>query len=105
MFDLSAEPDLPRYELKTRDGEVKSYDPVLIAYNLRGLEKEEDPAKVRKTVCEVFAVDVTALDALTILENFLKFTEECLEEPLKKVFGRVLSSTTSTGSRPANTKS
>lgn len=104
MLDLSTQPPLPRYEVKLADGTVKSYDAVLLSYNLRDLEGEENPAKILEFVNKTFELNVDALTALQILDDFTEFSTKHLEEPLKKVFGRVLSSTTTTGSPPENSE-
>ena len=104
MFDLNEQPTLPRYELKVVGGGVKSYDAILVSFDLRVLDGERDPTKIREVVNRIFEVDVDALSAMSILQNFVEFEEAHLEEPLKKVFGAELFSTTSTGSRPENTE-
>lgn len=104
MLDLNEQPTIPRYELKLADGATKSYDALLISYNLRTLDAEGDPAKIQQAVNQLFEIEVDSFAALAILYDFTAFAEEHLEEPLKKVFGRELSLTTSTASRPENTK-
>lgn len=100
MFDLSEQTQIPNYELKLRDGTHKSYDTVLLSYKLRSLDGEEDPAKLQEVVNTAFEIEVDALTAMLIIQNFTTFSDEHLEEPLKKVLGAEPSSTTSTVSRP-----
>lgn len=105
MFDLSTQPELPKYEVKLRDGSVKSYDTLNLSFELRQFEGETEPAKVRELVNRFFGVDVTAADAMLILNDFLEFAEKHIETSLKKVIGRVPSFDITTGSRPLNAKS
>jgi len=102
MLDLNDQLTPPRYELKLTDGEVKSYDSLLLSYGLRTLDAEGDPAKIQEVVNKLFDIDVDSFTTLNILNDFTTFAEETLEEPLKKVFGREFFSTTSTASRPEN---
>lgn len=104
MLDLNEQPSLPRYELKLTAGEVKSFDLLLLSYELRALDGELDPTKIQVIVNKVFELDVDAFTAMVIIKDFTGFSEEHLEEPLKKVFGRELSLTTSTDSRPENSE-
>lgn len=104
MLDLKEQPQLPNYELKLGDGTMKSYDSILVSYGLKDLDGVEDPAKVQEIVNRVFEIEVDALTSMIILRDFIKFEEEHLEEPLKKVFGRELFSVTSTVSRPPSSK-
>lgn len=104
MLDLNEQPQIPKYELKLLDGTVKSYDPVLLSFELRALDGEKDPAKIQAIVNGVFAIDVDALAAMVIVKDFTAFSEEHLEGPLKKVFGAVPSSAISTGSAPENSE-
>ncbi len=102
MLDLNEQETVPRYELKLTDGATKSYDTLLLSYQLRTLDAEGDPAKICDVVNKIFEIDVDSFAALAILYNFTTFAEENLEGPLKKVFGREPFSTTSTDSRPKN---
>ena len=104
MLDLNEQPDLPRFELKTLDGEVKSYDTLLISNQLRALDGEKDPAKIQEIINKVFEVNVDAWTTMIILKEFTTFAGEHLEEPLKKVFGQELSSAISMGSRPPSSE-
>lgn len=104
MLDLSTQVTLPRYELKLANGEVKSYDPILIGYKLQDLEGESEPEAIQQSINTIFELQVDAFQALQILENFTAFTAEHLEEALKKVFGREPSSTTTSDSRPENSE-
>ena len=99
MFDLSEQIRLPRYELKLPDGVVKSYDPLLVGYKLQTIEGEVDPAKIQECINIIFEIDVEALTAIQILEDFAKFSTEHLEDTLKKVLGRESSSITTSASR------
>jgi len=100
MLDLNEQTTVPRYELKLIGGETKSYDTLLLSYQLRTLDAEGDPAKICDVVNKIFEIEVDSFTALAILYDFTAFAETNLEEPLKKVFGRELFSTTSTDSRP-----
>jgi len=105
MLDLGAQTTIPRYELKLKDGTTKSYDSLLLGYKLQDFEGEVDPEKIMEVINKLFDVDVDALAAIQILEDFTAFSIDHLEEPLKKVFGRELSSTTTTDSRPESSES
>lgn len=104
MFDLNEQPQLPSYELKLRDGSVKSFDPLLVSYKLRVLDEEVDPVKIQGIINKVFEIDVDAISAMLIVKDFTEFSEEHLEEPLKKVFGAEPFSATSTDSAPVNSE-
>ena len=104
MLDLNELPKLPRYEIKLADGTVKSYDSLLTVYSLQTIEGETEPLVIQSCVNKVFDLDVDAFTAIRILEDFTTFSEQNLEEPLKKVFGRELSSTTTMDSRPENSE-
>jgi len=88
MFDLGVQQQLPRYELKLVDGTTKSYDSLLIGYKLQELEGETEPAKIRTFINELLSIEVDAIAAIQILDDFATFSSEFLEEPLKKVLGR-----------------
>lgn len=105
MLDLTERPPVPKYEIKLADGSVKSYDAAIAGYQLQKVEGVEDPAKIQNVVNAIFDIDVDALTALTVLDDFLTFSEAHLEEPLKNISRREPSSTTSTDSRPENSKS
>ncbi|KKM14032.1 hypothetical protein LCGC14_1710250 [marine sediment metagenome] len=105
MLDLNEQPSLPNYELKLKDGTVKSYDSLILSYAMRALDGEANPTKIQETINQVFDIDVDAFAAMVIMNDFVIFAEAELEEPLKKVFGRELSSTITTASRPENIKS
>jgi len=104
MFDLNEQPKLPQYVLKLTDGETKSYDTLLISYQLRALDVEKDPAKIHEVMCKVFEVEIEAWEAMLVLKDFTEFAEENLEEPLKNVFGEKLYSAISTDSPQENSK-
>ena len=104
MFDLSTQGTIPRYELKLPDGEVKSYDALLIGYKLQVIEGEIDPATIQQFVCTVLEIEVNSLQALQILDDFTTFAAEHLEGTLKKVFGRASSSTITSDSRPESSE-
>jgi len=104
MLDLNEQPNLPRFELKMPDGEVKSYDTLLLSYQLKVLDEEKDPAKIHEFINKAFEINVDAWPAMIILKEFTEFAEKYLEEPLKKVFGEQLYSTISMGSPPENAK-
>lgn len=98
MLDLNEQPNLPRYELKLPGGETKSYDPLVLGFALRCTEGVEDPVALQKAVNEAFELDVDTYHACIILKDFIEFGEKELEEPLKKVFGRGLFSTSTLAS-------
>jgi len=102
MLDLNEQPRIPKYELKLDDGTVKSYDPVLLSYELRVLDGEKDPGKIRETVNKVFEIDIDTFEAMLIIKDITEFSAKHLEGPLKKVFGEELFSAISTGSPPEN---
>lgn len=102
MFDLNEQPKLPKYELKTSSGEVKSYDTLLISYALKALDEEKDPAKIHQVICKIFEVEIEAWEAMLVLKDFTEFAEKHLAEPLKNVFGEKLFSTISTDSPQKN---
>lgn len=104
MFDLNEQTTVPRYELKLKNDETKSYDTLLLSYGLRDLDAEGDTTKIKEVVNKLFEIEVDAYDALLILFDFTKFAEKNLEGPLKKVCGRGSSLTITTASRPENTK-
>jgi len=104
MFDLNEQPKLPQYVLKLTDGETKSYDTLLISYQLSVLDKEKDPAKIHEVICRVFEVKIEAWEAMLVLNDFTKFADKNLEEPLKNVFGEQLYSAISTDSPQENSK-
>ena len=100
MFDLNEQPSLPEYELKLKSGETKSFDTLLISYKLQALDGEKDPEKIQEIINKAFEVNVDSFTAMIILKDFTAFSEQHLEEPLKKVFGPELFSAISMGSRP-----
>ena len=102
MFDLSTQVVLPRYELKLASGETKSYDSLLVGYKLHTIEGETNPEKIQACVNAAFGIEIDALATFQLLEDFTSFSEQHLEEPLKKVLGRESSSTTTSDSRPEN---
>lgn len=104
MLDLNEQPQLPEYILKLRDGVTKSFDLLLLSYKLRVLDGEEDAAKIREIVNQVFEIDIDAFDAMVIIKDFTAFSAEHLEEPLKKVFGAELYSAISMDSAPKNSE-
>lgn len=104
MLDLTEQPVVPRYEVKLADGSIKSYDAVLVGFQLQKIEGVEDPGKIQTAVNAIFDIDVDGLTALVILDDFLTFSKEHLEEPLKNLSRREPSSTTSTDSRPENSE-
>ena len=104
MLDLNEQPAVPAYELKLINGEVKSYDTLLISFALRALDAESDPGVIQELVNKIFKINVDAWQAMIILEDFTNFAEANLEEPLKKVFGRELFSTSSMASRPQSSE-
>jgi len=101
MLDLSTLPKLPNYEFKLHDGTVRSYDALLIGYALRILEGEKEPQVIKAAVNKVLEIDVDAVTAIQILDDFTKFSAEFLEEPLKNALGREPSSSTTSDSGPA----
>lgn len=105
MLNLNEQPSLPKFELKTEKGEIKSYDTLLISYLLRDLDAEKDPTEIQRVVNKVFEVEVDSWMAMVILKEFTEFAEKNLEEPLKKVFGLELYSATSTDSHPESSES
>jgi len=104
MFDLNEQPKLPKYELKTSGGEIKSYDTLLISYALKALDEEKDPAKIHQVICKIFEIEIEGWEALLVLKDFTEFAEKHLEEPLKNVFGEKLFSATSTASPQKSTE-
>lgn len=98
MLDLNEQPEISRFELKTIDGDVKSYDTLLISYQLKVLDTEKDPAKIHEIINKVFEINVDAWAAMIILKEFTEFAETNIEGPLKKVFGEQLCSAIFTGS-------
>lgn len=102
MFDLNEQPKLPQYVLKLTDGETKSYDTLLISYQLRALDVEKDPAQIHEVICKVFEVKIEAWEAMLVLKDFTEFAEKNLEGPLKNVFGEKLYSAISTDSPHEN---
>lgn len=104
MLDFSTQPEIPNYEIKLRTGETKSYDGLILSFKLRALDGVQEPEQIQAIVNEVLEIDVTALDAMLILEDITGFAEKHLEGPLKKVLGREPSSTTSTVSRPKSSE-
>lgn len=103
MLDLNEQPKIPRYELKVGE-ETKSYDGMLLGHKMMVIEGEEDPEVIQRVIQEIFGVEVDAFTAHVILEDFYKYAEKELDGPLKKVFGRGLFSTTTTGQAPASSE-
>ncbi len=103
MLDLdNPEVTLPIYTLKAK-GKEYTYDLLVIGYQLRALEKIEDPKKILEVVAKVFGLEevgLTTFEACLILDDFRKFAEEKADGPLKKVFGRSLFSGTTTDTPP-----
>jgi len=105
MLDLNAEDrvKIPEYKVKIADIE-RSFDALVLAYAMRSLEGVEDPTEicnvVRKALKLEETIPLSTFDACAILKDFHEFSEEHLEEPLKKVFGRSLFSTTISDSPP-----
>lgn len=104
MLDLNEQPSLPEYELKLKDGETKSFDTLLLSYKLQALDGEKNPEKIQEIINKAFEVNVDGFTALVILKDFTEFSEQHLEEPLKKVFGPELFSAISMGSRPKSSE-
>ena len=104
LDQLDPELQLPNYVIKVGDSE-KSYDPLLLGYQLRTLEGIEDPEVIRNTVQKAFEISgekkvLTSFEAVVLLDDFRKFAAEKTEIPLKNVFGRSLFSDTTTTSVP-----
>lgn len=105
MFDLGEQTTIPNYELKLQNGETRSYDALPIGFQLQCLEGVDDPGQIKIVICKILEIEVDAFTAMQILQNFMEFAEKHIEEPLKNVFGREFSSTTSMESRPETSKS
>lgn len=104
MLDLNEQPEVVPFELKTKEGETKSYDTLLMSYRLRDLDAEQDPEAIQTVINKAFEINVNAWTAMVILKEFTEFAEKNLEGPLKKVFGLELYSVTSTGSPPQSSE-
>lgn len=105
MLDLNAVDriKIPEYKVKIADIE-RSYDALVFAYAVRSLEGVEDPTEICNVVRQALKleddVQLSTFDTCAILQDFHDFGEKHLDEPLKKVFGRSLFSTTTSDSPP-----
>lgn len=104
MLDFSTRPEVPAYTIKLRNGETRSYDALLLSFQLRPTDGIDDPAVIQELVNKILELELNAIDAMIVLEDLTTFVEEHLEEPLKKALGQEPCSTSSTDSRPKNSE-
>ncbi len=94
---------VPPYKIKAGEQE-REYDALQFAFDIRVLEGVEDPTEILKVLRQVLNltddIKLSTFDACLILKDFKDFSDTHLDEPLKKVFGRSLFSTTTTDSNP-----
>lgn len=96
MLDLDTELKVPEYAFKYQSKE-HTYDALLLSTKLGVLKGENDLQKIQSKASEIFGLPFTINDAILVLKDFEQFCKTH-EEALKKVFGPLPSSSTTTGS-------
>lgn len=95
MLDLTKTLDLPPFEIKTPEGELKTFDALKLFYDFKDLDGVEDPITIRDKVNEVLDLDVSAIVAVQVIKTLATFVSEH-GDILKNVLGDLPFSNTTT---------
>jgi len=103
MFNLEELVKVPNYEIQF-NGEIHTYDPFVIGYELQAFEGEEHPEKLAEAVSKLLKFEVTPFEALSFLTDFNNFFKQH-DDAIKKGLGRSLFLTTTMDLPPENSES
>lgn len=91
MLDLTTAPDIPDFEIKVAEGDVRVFDALQLFYYFKELDGVQDVIAIRDLVNEKLQIKVTGAIALTILTSLTQHVEK-YGEALKNVLGALPSS-------------
>ena len=107
IVDLDVTPDLPPFRVKLND-QLYEFEALALAYSLKDLSGETNPSVIGETISAALTkllgqpLELTTYKACELVVAFENQMQQHME-PLKKVFGSELFSTTTSESLEPNT--